>query len=95
MRDYTTFKLADEPKLLGVSVLSSIPAILFTLLGLFFGQALPMLVIGCLIGVFMHLKFAIKGLRYFYSVLYWSLPGWITRIILPNSPDSSVRVYKR
>lgn len=94
MRDYTIFKLADEPKLCGISILAALPTGLFTAIGVLIGQAPLFMGIGCLLGGFMHFKFGIRGIRFFYSVLYWSLPRFMTSIILPNSPDSAIRYYR-
>lgn len=94
MRDYKTFKLADEPKLFGISILAAIPVVILSVIGLMFGNAPYFLLAGVVLGFFMHMKFGIKGVRYFYSCLYWSLPRFMTRLFLPNSPDSSNRIYK-
>lgn len=94
MRDYKTFKLADEPKLFGISILAAIPVMVLSIAGLLLGKAIPLMAVGLGFGVFMQLKFGLRGLRYFYSILYWSLPSVITRAFLPNSPDSSIREYR-
>ena len=94
MRDYKIFKLADEPKYFGISIIAAIPATLLISIGLIIGQGPYFLLAGGLIGGFMHFKFGIRGIRYFYSVLYWSLPRFMTRMILPNSPDSAIRQYR-
>ena len=94
MREYKTFQLANEPKLFGISILAAIPVMLLSVVGLFIGKAMPFMATGLVIGVFMQVKFGFRGIRYFYSVLYWSLPRFITRLFFPNSPDSSIREYR-
>ena len=94
MRDYKTFRLADEPKLFGFSILAAIPVLAFSVAGLFLGKAIPLMMAGLVLGLFMQVKFGLRGVRYFYSILYWSLPRFITRAFLPSSPDSSIREYR-
>lgn len=95
MHDYKVFRLSQEPKLFGVSVFLVVPIIFMSIVGFMFNKILPMSVFGIVSGGFLYAKFGVKGMRYFYSYLYWCLPKFITQILLPNSPDSSKRIYRR
>jgi len=96
-RRYQTFMLSDEPKVFGIPIVSGFPCIALTIIGLVIGYTFQAFVIGALISVVLHYKFSGYGIRFFLSVVYWRLPGEITKTTfgLRRSPASRKRFYLR
>ncbi|MCF6808565.1 type IV conjugative transfer system protein TraL [Thiotrichales bacterium 19S9-12] len=94
-REYHTFMLSDEPKLFGIPIVTGLPCIGLTVIGLLTGLGISLFLFGAVISLIFHLKFGGEGIRFFYSFIYWMLPNQITKLILRKSPNSANRVYLR
>lgn len=94
-RSYDTFMLSDEPKIFGIPIVSGLPCIGLTVIGLLIGFGFQCFVVGAVISLLLHTKFGGQGIRFFLSVIYWILPRKFTRTCfgLRRSPDSANRIY--
>lgn len=94
-RSYDTFMLSEEPKLFGIPIVSGLPCIGLTIIGLVIGLAFQLFLVGGALSFLLHQKFGGQGIRFFFSMIYWMLPSKITRIAfgLRRSPDSAHRIY--
>lgn len=95
MKDYQTFVLSDEPKILGIPITTGLPVLLLTVIGLLIGHSLPLFIVGSGISLFMHYKFGGLPIRQFWGILYWTLPRYLTVLLFHKSPDSAHRLYIR
>lgn len=92
-KKYETFMLSDEPKIIGFPVIYSLPVISLTVFGAVIGQAITLFVIGAILSGLMYKFFGSVGIRYFLSIIYWSLPNYISKIFFRRSSNSANRVY--
>lgn len=94
-RSYETFMLSDEPKIFGIPIVSGLPCIALTVMGLVSGYTFQFFVVGAIISFILHVKFGGQGIRLLLSIVYWTLPNKMTKSLfgLRRSPDSSHRVY--
>ncbi|ALB24371.1 conjugal transfer pilus assembly protein TraL (plasmid) [Piscirickettsia salmonis] len=92
-RSYETFILSDEPKLFGIPIVSGLPCIALTIVGLLAGYTFQLFFIGAIASLLLHVKFGADGIRFFLSVIYWFLPSKFTRIFFWHSPNSAYRLY--
>ena len=92
-RSYKTFMLSDEPKLFGIPIISGLPCIALTIVGLMTNYTFQLFVVGVALSFAMHFTFSGKGIRIFFSVVYWKFPKKSTSLLLRRSPDSSKRIY--
>lgn len=95
MKDYQTFVLSDEPKLIGIPITTGIPVLLLTTIGLLTGHALPLFIAGAISSLLMHYQFGGLPIRQFWGVIYWSLPRFLTVFLFQKSPNSANRLYIR
>lgn len=95
MKNYTTFLLSEEPKILGIPITTGIPLLGLTLIGVVIGHALPFFVLGGGLSVLMHVFFGGLPIRQFWALLYWSLPATLTYPLFRRSPPSYYRLYIR
>ena len=95
MRDYQTFVLSEEPKVVGIPITTGLPVLLLTVVGLLIGHAMPLFLFGSALSLFMHFRFGGLPIRQFWGILYWSLPRCLTFILFNKSPDSANRLYIR
>lgn len=93
-RNYDTFMLSDEPKIFGIPIVSGLPCVAFTLIGMPFGFIYQGFVLGAIISIALHLKFNGQGIRFFLSIVYWMLPKQVSMAFgLRRFPDSANRTY--
>ena len=93
-RSYETFMLSDEPKLFGIPIVSAIPCIALTVIGMFMGLIYQGFVVGAIISFALHVKFGGQGIRIFLSIVYWVLPRKVSMAFgLIRFPDSSQRIF--
>lgn len=93
-REYKTFMLSDEPKLFGISIITALPCVVLTALGMLTGLGYQGFVVGSVIGFIMHVKFGGFGIRFFLSIVYWMMPRAISMSLgLRRFPDSSQRIF--
>ncbi|ALA26633.1 type IV conjugative transfer system protein TraL [Piscirickettsia salmonis] len=92
-RSYETFILSDEPKLFGIPIVSGLPCIALTIIGLLSGYGFQLFVVGAITSLLLHVKFGADGIRFFLSIIYWFLPSKLTRVFFWRSPDSAHRLY--
>jgi conjugal transfer pilus assembly protein TraL len=94
-RNYATFMLSDEPRILGIPLVIGLPCVAFTLLGLLFGYGYQGFLLGAGLSLLLHLKFNGQGLRLILAVMYWLLPEQLSKTCLGlrRSPASHQRVY--
>lgn len=94
-RDYHTFMLSDEPKIAGIPITTGLPVFLLTGIGLLTGMTFPLFMIGAALSGLMHVKFGGLPIRILLSIVYWSLPRFLTQIFFRTWPDSANRLYIR
>jgi len=94
-RDYHTFMLSDEPKIAGIPITTGLPVFLLTGIGLLTGMTFSLFVIGAVLSGLMHVKFGGLPIRILLSIVYWSLPRFLTSAIFRTWPDSANRLYIR
>lgn len=96
-RQYDTFRLSDEPKLFGIPVVTGLPCMTLTVVGLLTGYGYQFFLVGALLSFALHHFFGGYGIRFFFSMVYWYLPHVLTRHVfrLVRSPNSGHRVYLR
>ncbi|MCF6768422.1 type IV conjugative transfer system protein TraL [Thiotrichales bacterium 19S11-10] len=96
-KSYETFMLSEEPKIAGIPIVSGLPCISLTVIGLILNCGFQLFVIGGFLSFILHVKFSGDGIRFFYSIIYWMLPNYITKYLfgLRRSPNSAYRVYLR
>ena len=95
-RSYQTFMLADEPKIAGIPVIMMLPCVVFTSGGMLVGLGYQGFVVGAIIALVLHFKFAGAGIRTFFSIVYWMMPHSVSMTLgLRRFPDSSKRIFLR
>lgn len=94
-RTYDTFMLTDEPKLCGIPIVTALPCMGLTLVGLLVGYGFQFFAFGAAVSLVLHFKFNAQGIRFFLSMVYWMLPSVVSRAFfgLRRSPDSAKRIY--
>lgn len=92
-RNYRTFMLSDEPKIVGIPITTGLPVFILTALGFLMGYVYQLFVIGAVLSVAMHYIYGGLPIRILLAMAYWSFPKSLTRLIFRAFPDSSVRQY--
>lgn len=91
--NYSTFMLAEEPRIVGIPLTTGLPVYFLTGIGLLIGYAPQLFVIGAALSLIMHFKFGGLPLRVLLGIIYWSLPHVMTKIIFRTFPNSAHRIY--
>lgn len=95
MKSYKTLSLSDEPKLFGIPIVTGIPLIVLTGLGVLFGYGFQGLIVGGALSWVMQSQFGGVPIKQFFAILYWYLPREMTSVLFKASPDSAHRFYIR
>ena len=95
MRTYQTFMLSDEPRIAGIPLTTGIPVFLCTFVGMLIGYAYQLFLVGSILSVIMHFQFGVTGIRFFLSIIYWSLPRALTCLIFRAASHSANRQFIR
>ena len=91
--NYSTFMLAEEPRIAGIPLTTGLPVYLLTGIGLLIGYGPQLFGIGAVLSFIMHVKFGGLPLRILLGIMYWSLPYAMTRIIFRTFPNSAYRIF--
>lgn len=94
-KDYKTILLSNEPKIFGFPLLTVLPIVLLTLIGLLFQEAYKGMMIGFAISASIHFMGGDKSFRVLLSLIYHHSPKELNNLLFIGWPDSANKLYMR